>query len=120
MILVYLASIYSVPHEDGTPPTIQEMKERTAIATKKAAEIMQEGYNVFSPLSHSDPIADYMPERFRTSHNFWLSVDCDMLKRCDELWVLMLPGWERSYGISQEIEFAEENNIPIKFIKEEN
>ena len=117
MKLIYLASIYSVPHKDGTKPTVAEMKERTAKATEKAAEIMQRGYNVFSPLTHSDPIADYISEENRISHDFWLKIDFDMIRRCDELWVYMLEGWDRSYGISQEIKFAKENNIPVVYIK---
>lgn len=116
MKLIYLASIYSVEHEDGTKPTLEELKERVRQATIKAAELMQEGFNVFSPITHSDVIADFMPENLRRNHDFWLEIDFDMIERCDELWVYMLPGWERSYGISQEIIFARENNIPIKYI----
>lgn len=116
MKLIYLASIYSVPHEDGTKPTVQEMKERTDLATQKAAEIMQKGYNVFSPLTHSDPVADYISEENRVSHDFWLKIDFDIIKRCDELWVYCLPGWDRSYGISQEIVFAKNNDITVRFI----
>ena len=116
MQLIYLASIYSVPHEDGTKPTVQEMKERTLQATQKTAELMQKGYNVFSPLTHADPISDFISEENRVDHDFWLKIDFDIIKRCDELWVYMLPGWERSYGISQEIIFAKDNNIPVKYI----
>jgi len=119
MKLIYLASIYSVDKEDGTAPTLAEMKARTRKVTEKAAEIMQQGYNVFSPLTHSCPIADFISEENRVSHDFWLRLDFDIIKRCDELWVYMLPGWDRSYGIAKEIEFAEENGIPVKFIKQD-
>lgn len=118
MKLIYLASIYSVPHENGTKPTVEEMKERTRLVTKKAADIMQQGYNVFSPLTHSDPIADFISEENRVSHDFWLKIDFDIIKRCDELWVYKLPGWERSYGINQEINFAKENDIPVFYLSE--
>jgi len=118
MKLIYLASIYSVEDKYGCKPTIHLMKHRTELATKKTAELMQLGYNVFSPLTHSDPVADFISEENRTSHEFWLERDFDIIKRCDELWVYCLPQWDKSYGISKEIEFAKENNIPIKYIKE--
>lgn len=116
MKLIYLAAPYSVQLENGNKPSIEDMKHRVKQVTQKAAEIMQQGYNIFSPLTHSDPIADYISEENRTSHDFWLKIDFDILKRCDEVWVYKLSCWDKSYGISQEIEFAENNDIPVKFI----
>jgi hypothetical protein len=33
--------------------------------------------------------------------------------------MLVLPGWEHSKGVNCEIAFAEQNNIPIYFSKEQ-
>jgi hypothetical protein len=117
MQLIYLASIYSLPDENGDAPSLKEMKYRVKRVTEKAAEIVQQGYNVFSPLTHYDPIADYIPKE-RMNHELWLGLDFDMLKRCDELWVYCLHGWERSYGIAQEIKYARKLNMEIKYITE--
>jgi len=108
--LIYLACPY-------TAPTLQEMKARVAEATKAAAALMLDGYNVFSPLTHSDPIADVLGEDNRLNHSFWLLRDFQILERCDELHVLKLPGWDTSYGVKLEILKAHDCGIPVFYIE---
>ena len=108
MKLIYLACPYSAD-------TIKKMKARTLAATKKAAELSIEGYNVFSPLTHSDPIADHLPEELRKSQEFWVSRDLQILNFCAEMHVLMLDGWEDSTGVNHELEYAESRGIPIVY-----
>ena len=48
---------------------------------------------------------------------FWMSFCLTYLERCDELWVYMMPGWDVSKGVAEEIRFAKELGIPITYIK---
>ena len=43
--------------------------------------------------------------------------DLAMLAVCDELVVLMLPGWRDSVGVAAEIAAAEELNMPITYMR---
>lgn len=106
MKLIYLACPYSTTDDI-------EMRVRTLKATKKTAELMEDGYNVFSPLTHSDPVADYLDPDLRWNHDFWLSRDFQIIRKCDELHVLCLPGWDTSYGVGEEIKLAKKLEIPI-------
>lgn len=107
--LVYLASPYS--HPDGHVRT-----KRFEEVCKKAAELMGAGYLVFCPIAHSHPIEVIgMPDI--KSGDWWLRQDFAILKACDELVVLKMDGWDKSYGVGKEIEFAKNHNIPVVYME---
>ena len=91
------------------------MKKRTKQATQFTAKLSADGYNVFSPLTHSDAVADYLPEDLRKSHDFWLSRDFQIIKLCDEMHVLCLDGWEESFGVQEEIKLATKLGMKIVY-----
>lgn len=76
---------------------------------------MDAGHVVFSPISHSHPISRYTNADACTS-DFWLKQDLPFLAVCDELWVLTLPGWDKSSGIKREMEDADRLGIPIYLV----
>ncbi len=110
MELIYLACPYT--HAD-----IKVMKDRYEKATQVAAELMVKGHNVFSPITHSHPIAAFQPAKYRCDRDFWLSRDIPILKMCDRMSILMLPGWAESKGILVEKYVAIEAGIPVGYIE---
>ena len=76
---------------------------------------MDNGYCVFSPISHSHPISEFT-EADALNHDFWLEQDLEFMEWADEVWVYMLPGWEDSKGIKRELDYAEKLGKVIKFI----
>ena len=106
---IYLACPYS--HED-----IAVRHYRFEKANLKAAVLMLKGNIVFSPISHSVPIGNHMPEGMETHFKFWMKQDLPFIDWCDELWVLTLDGaWQKSEGVNREIEYATELGKRIKF-----
>ena len=104
--MIYLGSPYSHPE-----PAVREM--RFDAACKAAAVLMQRGHLVFSPVCYSHQIAKHgLP----TDWVFWEKYDRAILRRCEEVWVLMLPGWESSRGVQAEIKIAREMGMPVEFI----
>lgn len=97
-IKVYLASPFS--HID---PDVRI--SRAISANKKAAELMELGYLVFSPISHSFPISEYCNVD-PCDNDFWLRQDLWVLEICDEFHVLCLDGWKESIGIMIEMDRA--------------
>lgn len=72
---------------------------------------------MFSPISHSHPIAvNGVPSDW----TFWESFDRRMLSASDELAVLMLDGWRESRGVQAEIELALEMDLPIRYVRPED
>lgn len=81
------------------------------------AFLMKTGATVFSPIVHSHVLVSKydMP----LDHEFWLKHDLEVLKKCDEMYVIALPGWEKSVGVQREIEEAGRLGIPVVFLEAE-
>jgi hypothetical protein len=121
--LVYLATPYSVGKKGSyvagdTGTASKNLKTRRyKQACKKAAELMEKGYVVFSPIAHSHAVEVNGMEKIRTG-DFWLDQDLEILDRCDKLFVYKMKDWEASRGIAREIAFAEKHGIPVEYIEE--
>lgn len=85
------------------------------IANKVSAEFMKNGHVVFSPISHSHPIADYLPQELRTDSNWWMNQDIPFVEWADEIILVCIGEMgheliERSKGVQMEITRAKELN----------
>lgn len=109
--MIYLASPY-------TDRSNTVMENRYRMALEAAAELIQAGYCIYSPIVHFHPMACIydMPRDFA----FWEKITCDMLGWASEMWVLKLEGWDQSIGIMKEIEQAKENKQIIRFLSWED
>jgi len=105
---IYLACPYT--HADKSI-----MIERWSAVNRAAAKLMGNGEYVFSPISHTHPIAE--AGQLPRDWNFWEGYDRIMLGNCDTLMVLKLPGWNISTGVQAEIKIAEEFGIPIEYME---
>jgi len=111
-----MAHTYSV----NTTPEMTE-EERWEIYDREfkdanlcAGFLMQQGFTVFSPISMSHPIAKTctLPRDWA----FWEKIDRDFLSVSKVLIVCITPGWDRSTGITAEIEIAKELNLQIFYM----
>ena len=87
--------------------------------TKFAAKLTKQGYNVFSPITMTHPIARYIRPN-EISHDQWLQIDFYWLRHCDELWVYKQKGWENSMGVKMEVNYANALGLPVKYINTED
>lgn len=97
MIKIYLACPY-------THPDMSIKIQRFEAANKKAGELMDRGYIVFSPISMTHPIA--IAHDLPGHWGFWEKQDTPFIEWCDEFHIYCLPGWEKSEGIKAEYELA--------------
>ncbi len=96
--MMYVGTPYSL-YEDGLENAFVE-------AAKVTAELLRRGIPVFSPITHSHPIARY-GNIDPLDHKIWLALDEHMMRAADALLVIKMPGWEESYGIKHEVAFFE-------------
>ena len=108
--LIYLATPYS--------KFLGGREQAYHLACKMTMELMDKGMFVFSPIAHSHSIEE--EARTIRDGDWWLAQDFEILKRCDELVVYKLPGWDQSYGVKHEIAFANSCGIPISYMDMEN
>jgi len=107
MTFEYLACPYSHPD-----PDIRE--ERFKAVNKVAAKLMKEGRIIYSPISHTHPIAQYdLPKDWE----FWRTYEVIFIKLCSNLIVYMLPGWKKSIGVRSEIRIAKHLGKPIEYME---
>ena len=106
--LVYLAVPYTHPD-----PAVMEYRFKAVNLV--AGILMKQGIHIFSPISHTHPIAVEcdLPRGF----DFWEQYDRAILQVCRKVIVLKLPGWEQSKGVQAEIKIAEELGIPVEYLE---
>lgn len=107
-MLIYLASPYS--HSDHSV-----MEARYETVCKAAGYLMKQGETVFAPIAHSHRIGQILGES-AGAHDFWLKQDFAILDKCDALIVLMIDGWQHSFGVAEEIKRAKERGMPIRYL----
>jgi hypothetical protein len=109
--LTYLAS----PYTDNDPAV---MKDRYIQVTKCAANLIQKGIRVYSPLTHSVPMVIHgdLPDEW----DFWSSHDKAFIEHCNQMFVLTLPGWTKSKGVQAEIDYARPLGIKIFLIDKDS
>ena len=90
------------------------------IANIKAGELMQAGNLVFSPISHSHPIA--LQCKLPGEHAYWRAWNRSFIEAwADELYVIteynrnILP-WLESTGVQYEIELADQLGKPVVLV----
>ena len=65
---------------------------------------MAQGHIVYSPISHSHPIAVQCDLPLDYDH--WEEADKAFIDWCDAVYVVRIPGWKKSTGVTKEIEYA--------------
>lgn len=103
----YIASPYT--HED--PATMQARYEKVLDFTSWLIE--QYRYHVFAPIVHSHPLCVH--RKLRPEYNFWMSLDKIMITQSSGLFIFQIDGWEQSFGMAAEIEFAKDIHKPIYY-----
>lgn len=104
----YMATPYST-----YPSGIDRAFIDAAIA---AGEFIKHGINVYSPITHTHPIA-VNSNMDPYSHDIWMPLDEQMMENAHGLIVLKMPNWQASKGISMEVEFFTVKFKPIIYME---
>lgn len=105
--LTYLACPYS--HSD--PAVRQDRYHAANEAT--AALIRAYKWNVFSPITHSHPLALLGLDG---DWGYWERIDTDYLKMSSRIVILTVPGWKTSVGIRHERALAKQFGAELVFM----
>lgn len=103
---IYLATPYA--HED---PKMEQLRLDAAVKLNRS--YIANGLTALSPIAFGKTFIDMELVPPQT----WLEWDIPILKRADEVWVMMMPGWDISVGVTREIKEATEMGIFIKYIE---
>ncbi len=112
MRLIYLAG----PYTDKDKKIVQQRIDWLADAVAYFMTTAPDLY-VFSPILQ----CFYVARQHELPHDFqfWAQRDFFMIKKSAAMWVLMLPGWKDSFGVSQEIEYAESIGRDVFYVNQD-
>jgi Domain of unknown function (DUF1937). len=77
--------------------------QRYVESRRAAAKLMAAGIAVYNPLAQT---VTAIAAGLDLTHEKYLKLDTEVLSRCSEMIVLLLPGWENSVGVHREMEVA--------------
>lgn len=106
--LIYMATPYS--HNDRCVRL-----DRYSAACRVAADLIQKGHLVFSPIAHSHPIT--MRGGLPLGFDYWKAFDLHMLRLCDKVIVVKMTGWKESIGVQAEIEEAIRLGMVVEYME---
>jgi len=101
---IYLAA----PYSDKDSKVINK---RVKIINKRAAELMNKGHIVYSPVSHCHTIA--LENSLPTDYIFWHKQNESFIQWCNIIVIITIKGWTKSKGVSDEMEMAKKYNKKI-------
>jgi hypothetical protein len=99
----FIASAYS-------GGSISEVEMNVSKARLVVVDVLRAGWVPVCPNVFWHPFSEFQ------DYEFWLQAAISLMETCDVL--ILVPGWERSSGVRQEIERAKERDIPILTIEE--
>jgi len=105
--LIYVSSPYT--HSDSSV-----VENRMKCVTKYLAQLSAERKIAFSPLfmHYCFDCGVELPK----DYDFWRNHCLTLLSKSDVMHVLLLPGWDDSIGVKDEMDFALAHNIPFELI----
>jgi len=110
---------FAHPHtaKDANGNYVPEAEEANfRLCNYRAAVLLQLGYNIYSPISHSHPIHRASPTFLaRHEHEMWYELDNEMIVKCDFKGVILAPGWQHSKGCDGEKKAFEKLDRIVKF-----
>lgn len=82
----------------------------------EAARLIAAGIPVFSPISHTHPIAHFS-FMDPLDHSIWLSADEPIMHAAHGIIVLTLDSWAQSFGLQKEIDWFANEGRPIIYMQ---
>lgn len=95
--MIYLASPYSDPD-----PAVRQARYEQALAA--VGWLVGQRIHVYSPILHFHNVA--LKHDLPKDADFWSGPNLNMLSRCDDFALFIIPGWKESKGCMEEVLLA--------------
>ncbi len=113
---IYLASPYTAYNEGGGMDEVL-MEERWQEVFDCYTNLIAAGLIVYCPIVATHEVDKLLGRR---KASFWYEFDKPFIQYASMLFILKLPGWENSEGVTREIETCRKRNIPVVFLEDKN
>ena len=105
--MIYVASPYSDPD-----PGVQH--QRYLDVSYAVVQLMQQKIPAYAPIVHCHELA--LNFNLPGDAEYWQEYNTAFLNKADAVYVVKLPGWDKSKGVRQEIELAWALDIPVRLV----
>ena len=115
---IYLASPYTALRDDGSYDDVL-MQERYDTVVSCFQNLCASGLIVYCPIAMTHRVDCLYRDLngTRMPPKFWYEFDKPFIQHASQLFVLKLPGWEKSEGLSEEIKTAIVRKLPIVYLE---
>lgn len=116
--LYYFAHPYSVKNLFGDYILFAE-DANFRICNVRAAQLIERGYLIYSPISQNHPIHMASPAFLKDEvHEMWYKFDAAFIKQANFAGIILAPGWEDSKGCCAERKLFEERGLELLYYKD--
>ncbi len=105
--MIYLASPYTHPND-------AVRQARYEAAFKFSRDLTEMEVVNFSPIAYGH---QYALKGLPGDEKFWRKFNFAILSACSTLYILKMPGWEKSSGIQSELDFAKERGLDCAYVE---
>lgn len=112
--LWYFAHPYTCRDKEGNFVSMGE-EANFALCNFRAAELLDRGFNIYSPISHTHPIYRASPSMLaRQEHELWYQLDNEVIDKTDWAGIILAPNWELSSGCKAEKDRITSRGLPYR------
>ena len=104
--MIYIASPYSHKDQNIVEQRYEAVKEFTGV-------LLKERLCAFSPIVYAHELAKLYD--LPTDAAYWNEFNMNILRRCEEMYLLQLDGWEESIGVNDELVACKILNIKVTY-----
>lgn len=112
--MIYIVSPYT-SYATGDVNRRLEQHARFEQAAKYVALLYRDGERCWSSIVHGHAIKAVV-SNIPAEYPFWQALCRDQIARSDRVHILMLPGWNLSVGVADEMNFAQSIDIPVTHV----
>jgi hypothetical protein len=96
----------------------EEKAYRYEISQKLTTELLQNGISAFAPILYNQLLIEAFQDiALDDRRELLMPMNMNFLYKSNGMILLMIPGWDQSWGINHYIEQCKERNIPIFKVK---
>ena len=89
------------------------------LCNQRAARLIEAGYNIYSPISHTHPIHRASSVFLgRHEHEAWYRLDMEFIAKTQFDGIILAPGWENSKGCRMERDWFVEKGLKVLTYRE--
>jgi hypothetical protein len=109
MRLIYLANPY---HSEDS--NIMDRRHNFLMDVLARLSHIENDLVFYSPIAHWHETAKH--HELPTDFHYWREKDFYMIRKSHSVWVVPFDGWRESFGVQQELEYAEDIGRPVMYL----